>query len=99
MKIKMVAVIAIALFLEACASVLVRHDHQSSETLNESQYSQDASSKGVVLLAANWNRSWNCGGFENAELRSIGFDRLAKRPPKDAPLILSLTVLPVSRDL
>jgi hypothetical protein len=32
-------------------------------------------SKGVVLLDANWGRRWNCGGFENAELRSLSFDR------------------------
>jgi hypothetical protein len=32
--------------------------------------------KGVVLLDANWGRRWNCAGYENAELRSLSFDRI-----------------------
>ena len=32
--------------------------------------------KGVVLIAVRWDRRWNCGGFENANLRFIGFDKL-----------------------
>ncbi len=44
---------------------------------------QHAPKKGVVLLAANWSREWNCGGFENAELRSVGFDLLPKRYADD----------------
>lgn len=57
--------------------MLVQHDYNSSKRLSEQQYTQNKTTKGVVLLAANWNREWNCGGFENAELRSIGFDRMA----------------------
>lgn len=34
------------------------------------------SSKGVVLLDVNWGRRWDCGGFQNAELRALAFDRL-----------------------
>src|SRR5256885_11397217 len=33
-------------------------------------------SKGVVLLAVRWDRRWKCAGFENAQLRVIGFDKL-----------------------
>ena len=32
--------------------------------------------KGVVLIAVRWDRHWKCGGFENAQLRVIGFDKL-----------------------
>ncbi len=32
--------------------------------------------KGIVLLAVRWDRHWKCGGFENAQLRVIGFDKL-----------------------
>lgn len=35
-----------------------------------------SSSMGVVLLDVNWGRRWNCGGFENAELRRLSFDRV-----------------------
>lgn len=32
--------------------------------------------KGLVVLSALWGRSWECGKFENGQLRSFGFDRL-----------------------
>lgn len=85
MKIKTLSIVIIAFFLISCASLLVQHDYKTSEALSESQYAQHGSTKGVVLLAANWSRAWNCGGFENAELRSIGFDRWGKSPGKDKP--------------
>jgi len=48
-------------------------------------------SMGIVLLDVNWGRRWNCGGFENAELRRLSFDRV---PPwksgDDAPADLTL---------
>lgn len=40
---------------------------------NYDRYNQD---HGVVVLDVNWGRRWNCGGYENAELRRIEFDRL-----------------------
>jgi hypothetical protein len=40
--------------------------------------------KGVVLLAVRWDRRWNCGGFENAQLRVIGFDKLPTVRTDDA---------------
>jgi len=62
---------------------LVQHNFDPSAELSESQYSQHASTKGVVFLAANWSRRWSCGEFENAELRSIGFDLLPERYGND----------------
>jgi hypothetical protein len=69
------------------------------EKLDFEEYERQKAAKGVVLLAVNWNRSWGCGGFENAQLRSIGFDRLpltktTDEPPPDvllddAPLLLT----------
>jgi hypothetical protein len=48
-------------------------------------------SKGVVLLDANWGRRWKCGGFENAELRSLSFDRIpSTKSSDDAPPDLTL---------
>jgi hypothetical protein len=46
------------------------------DTLSAEQFSQVKDKRGVVLLAVNWNRRWNCGGFENAQLRKLGFDKL-----------------------
>jgi hypothetical protein len=39
-------------------------------------YAKSHTKKGVVILAVNWNRRWGCGQFENAEIMSMGFDRL-----------------------
>ncbi|MCA9471969.1 MAG: hypothetical protein KC594_07895 [Nitrospira sp.] len=84
-NIKFFIVMTIAFLLNACASLLVKHDYNSSESIRENQYTRYASTKGVVLLAASWSRVWGCGGFENAELRSIGFDRLVEPQGKDNP--------------
>jgi len=56
----------------------VRLDKMSSD-----EYSQVKNTKGVVLLAVNWNRKWNCGGFENAQVRKIAFDRMPVTKPSD----------------
>ena len=40
--------------------------------------------KGVVLLAVRWDRRWRCGGFENAQLQAIGFDKLPAAKVNDA---------------
>jgi hypothetical protein len=59
-------------------------------------------SKGVLLLAVRWDRRWNCGGFENAQLRVIGFDKLPTTKAgdeiasdillNDAPLVMTKPV-------
>lgn len=41
-------------------------------------------SKGLILLAVRWDRRWNCAGFENAQLRLIGFDKLPTAKTDDA---------------
>lgn len=53
-------------------------------------YVQERSSKGVVVLSVNWGRKWHCGGFENAELKEIFFDRLptAKKGDEIGDLVL-----------
>lgn len=49
---------------------------KASEVINEASYSQIKSNDGVVLLDVNWGRQWNCGGFENAQLLTLAFDKL-----------------------
>jgi hypothetical protein len=80
-------------------------EHAVSQTatkldrLSPEDYSQIADKKGIVLIAVNWNRRWKCAGYDNAQLKSIAFDRLpvaarADDAPADlllddAPLILT----------
>lgn len=67
--------------------------------LTSDAYSQSATAKGVVLFAVRWDRRWKCGGFENAQLRLIAFDKLptsragedqnADLVVADAPLLMT----------
>lgn len=42
--------------------------------------------KAIVLVSANWNRRWRCGAYENAQLRSLGFDRIgSEKTSSDRP--------------
>lgn len=62
-----------------------------STPLTSENYIQDGTKKGVVLLSVRWDRKWKCAGFENAQLRLLGFDHLpSKRAIDDegADLIL-----------
>jgi hypothetical protein len=60
------------------------------------EFSRIKQDKGVVLLAVNWNRRWNCGGYQNAQLRGIGFDRLPSTPRgDDAPADLTIAEAPL----
>jgi hypothetical protein len=38
-------------------------------------YAEASSTKGVILVSANWGRKWKCGRFENAQLKSLSFDK------------------------
>jgi hypothetical protein len=42
-----------------------------------------AKGKGLVVVSAGWGRVWKCGPYENAQLRTIGFDRLPFDAAKD----------------
>lgn len=42
---------------------------------SSSAYAENATAKGVVLVAANWGRQWKCGRFENAQLKGLSFDK------------------------
>jgi len=81
--IKYLTIIGIVSILSSCASALVPHSYNSTPSISSNSYTEVSSTKGVVLLSANWSREWNCGGFENAELRSIGFDILPAKYSND----------------
>jgi hypothetical protein len=61
-----------------------------AERITGESVTADNQSKGVVLLAIRWDRRWKCGGFDNAQLRAIGFDKLPSTKAGDdaAPDIL-----------
>ena len=63
----------LSLGLASCATV--SSSPVASEATPEA-YEKSRTTKGVVILAVNWGRAWGCGGYENAELLSFGFDRL-----------------------
>lgn len=70
-----------------------------SAPLTSENYMQDGAKKGVVLLSVRWDRKWKCAGFENAQLRLLGFDLFPSTRPvddegadlllNDAPLLLT----------
>ena len=76
------AIVFLVALLASCASSIHDGTGLSSEVTAES-FTQSRDLKGIVLLAVNWGRRWNCGGFENAELRSLSFDRLPVRQLAD----------------
>ena len=47
-----------------------------AEELSADNYEKSITSKGVVLVAANWGRQWKCGDFENAQLVKLEFTNL-----------------------
>gem|GEM_PF-1036663 len=71
--------------LAACGGTVTKRASLAPEVV-ESDYTAQRSALGVVLLAVNWGRRWNCGGFQHAELRGFAFDRLpwGGRPPAAA---------------
>ncbi|HXC41439.1 MAG TPA: tetratricopeptide repeat protein, partial [Burkholderiales bacterium] len=95
----MLQIAAFTLLLLGGARFAVAQGVARLDRLSAEEYSRLKEKTGVVLLAINWNRRWNCGGFQNAQLQSIAFDRMAAAaraddaPPDlriaDAPLIMT----------
>jgi len=81
----------LAILLAGCASPSIMDNARNSSEVTAESYSQHRSAKGVVLLEVNWGREWSCGGYQNAELRGFGFDRVpskAKSNDEAADLML-----------
>jgi hypothetical protein len=68
-----------AVLISSCASVVVSHRFDATPSVTKSQYDKSSGEMGTVVLAMNSNRYWGCGGYENAELQSMGFDLLPAR--------------------
>jgi hypothetical protein len=70
-----------------------------SAPFSAAAYESSAKDKAVVLVSANWNRRWRCGAYENAQLRSLAFDRNAsERTSSDgSDLVIEDGVLPAKK--
>ncbi len=77
-------VVFMLLSLAAASCGTVANNLVASEATAET-YTKSGTTKGLVILAINWGRRWNCAGYENAELMSIGFDRLPIKGSADTP--------------
>ena len=69
-------ILAVFIFsLLACSATQPVKFNDSSLVTKES-YLNAKETNGIVLLDVNWGRWWNCGGYENAQLVSLAFDKL-----------------------
>ena len=63
----------------------------TGEELTAKNYENNKNTMGVVLVAVNWGRQWQCGKYENAQLESLEFERLADNDKaKHQPSVLAL---------
>ena len=62
------------------------------ELLTADSFAELGGHRGVVLLGINWNRMWDCGGYENAQLHGISFLRVDQGDFKGAIRTLDFTV-------
>jgi hypothetical protein len=65
--------VLLLLLVAGCATM---HEGTVGGEATAEEYAKFKETKGVVILAINWGRRWNCGGYENAEIMSLGFDQL-----------------------
>lgn len=61
--------------LSGCAGVTQPIKFNATDIISKDSYTKN-DNNGVILLDVNWGRAWNCGGFENAQLISLAFDKL-----------------------
>jgi hypothetical protein len=71
-------------FIASCASTSFLDAQGVSQEVTSDTYAMNRGTRGVVLLDVNWGRYWNCGGFENAQLISLAFDRAPVGQKSDA---------------
>lgn len=83
-RLRMTLNICIALLLAALLPRTAAADTDLAKAISGDAVTANDASHGVVLLAVRWDRRWRCGGFENAQLRLIGFDKLPSAKTHDA---------------
>ena len=65
---------------------------EEPERLTADSFARFGDQRGVVLIGINWNRMWDCGGYENAQLHRISFLRLQQDGGEQLTHILDFTV-------
>lgn len=70
----------VSIFITGCAT-MERGTVTSEATVEE--FAKTKETKGVAVLAINWGRRWSCGGYQNAEIMSMGFDKLPLNSSSD----------------
>lgn len=76
--------IAFAISAVAAEPVAIRE-------VTKKTYHAGIGANAVVVFDVNWGRHWNCGGYENAELMKLEFDRMVgdlKGPEAKADFIV-----------
>jgi len=76
MAFKKYFLIGLFFLLSACATATRPIPFQETNIITQEIYLQKKVNTSVVLLDVNWGRWWNCGGYENAQLISLAFDKL-----------------------
>ena len=71
--------ITLLVLVSSCTSSPVSRPQQE---MTAESYASDKG-KGLVVVWALWGRTWKCAQFENAQLRSFGFDRLPSQTTGD----------------
>jgi hypothetical protein len=90
-SIRSFSILLLMLFLASCSSVLINHDYVATDDVSKETHT--SKTKGIVLVTTSGGRTWGCGSYENAELRSIGFDleKSAKEKESIPDLVINST--------
>jgi len=71
--------------LTLCATLCLISHPAAAEKLKSKSYKKTGASMGVVIVDANWGRTWGCGGYDNAQLTDMRFELVSpsdKSPDK-----------------
>ena len=69
----------VLLFLALATSAFAT-DPVAIREVTRKSYQTGIATSAVVVFDVNWGRHWNCGGYENAELMKLEFDRITGEP-------------------
>lgn len=68
--------LTVLIWIGSMAKIAIAADLKTVQRVTGDAVVIPSEQKAIVLLAVRWDRHWKCGGFENAQLRVIGFDKL-----------------------
>lgn len=80
------------LFFLALVASAFAADPVAIREVTKRTYQAGIAANAVVVFDVNWGRHWNCGGYENAELMTLEFNRVTgelKAPDAKADFIVN----------